>query len=211
MILSMSSKSLKMANKFKHFILITRHRHRVIKNAAHMGIFWHSLKHDLTKYGWKEFMTSSKYYVGDHSPVYEERLHNNYFSSVCQHHTKRNGHHWEYWADFFGGHILAKRMPWKYAVEYVCDVLSASYTYNPKEFKPDSAYKYFEGKKDHYFINKGTVEFVSWCLKTYAESGWKNLHKKQTKTKYEEICQITNEVDIFETELPGIPFPKLKE
>ena len=196
---------------FKHFVLITKHRHRVIRNASHMGIFWHSLKHDLTKYGWLEFHTSSKYYVGDHSPVYEERLHNNYFSRVCQHHTKRNPHHWEYWADFFGGHILAKRMPWKYAVEYVCDVLSASYTYNPKEFRSDSAYKYFEGKKDHYFLNKGTSEFISWCLLQYAESGWKHLHKKETKAKFDEIASRTNEVDVYETSLPSIEFPKLKE
>lgn len=196
---------------FKHFVLITKHRHRVIRNASHMGIFWHSLKHDLTKYGWLEFHTSSKYYVGDHSPVYEERLHNNYFSRVCQHHTKRNPHHWEYWADFFGGHILAKRMPWKYTVEYVCDVLSASYTYNPKAFKKDSAYQYFEGKKDHYFLNKGTAEFISWCLKQYAETGWKHLKKKETKAKYNEIASRTNEVDVYETSLPSIEFPKLKE
>ena len=141
------------SHPFKHFVLITRHRHRVIKNASHMGIFWHSLKHDLSKYGCLEFWTSAKYYVGDHSPVYEERLHNDYFSIVCQHHTNRNPHHWEYWADFFMGHILVKRMPWKYAVEYVCDVLSASQTYNPKNFEADSAYKYFLKRKNNVLNN----------------------------------------------------------
>lgn len=200
-----------MSHALKHLILITKHRNRVIKNAAHMGIFWHSLKHDLTKYGWLEFHNSSKYYMGQHSPVFEERLYNNYFSKVCQHHTKRNPHHWEYWADFFGGRILAKRMPWKYAVEYVCDVLSASYTYNPKLFKPDSAYNYFVSKKNHYFINKATSEFIEWCLKMYAESGWKNLHKKQTKAKYDEIASKYPEVDIFNTSLESIPLPTLKK
>lgn len=200
-----------MSHPFKHFILITKHRHRVIRNASHMGIFWHALRHDLSKYGHTEFHTSCKYYVGDHSPVYEERLHNEYFSKVCQHHTKRNPHHWEYWADFFGGTILAKRMPWKYACEYVCDVLSASYTYNKKTFKPDSGYKYFLSKKDHYFMNSGTKEFVEWCLKKYSESGWKELKKKNTKKVFLEISNKYPEVEVTKTDLPSIQFPELKK
>lgn len=199
------------SHPFKHFVLITKHRHRVIRNASHMGIFWHSLKHDLTKYGWTEFHTSCKYYVGDHSPVYEERVHNEHFSSVCQHHTKRNPHHWEYWADFFGGHILAKRMPWKYAVEYVCDVLSASYTYNPKEFKPDSAYNYFVKRKAHYLLHPATSEFVEWCLLKYSQSGWKELGKKATRAKYEELSKGKPEVVHFDTNVEMIDFPELKE
>lgn len=200
-----------MSHPFKHFRLITAHRHRVIRNASHMGIFWHSLKHDLTKYGWTEFHTSCKYYVGNHSPVFEERLYNQYFSKVCQHHTKRNPHHWEYWADFFGGRILVKRMPWKYSCEYVCDVLSASYTYNPKGFKPDTAYQYFIGKIDHYFMNNASKEFIAWCLKSYAESGWKHLHKKETKAKYDEISQKYPEVEIIDTSIKPVPLPTLKK
>ncbi len=199
-----------MSHPFKHFILITKHRHRVIKNASHMGIFFHALKHDLTKYGFTEFFTSSKYYIGDHSPVYEERLSNNYFSKVCQHHTKRNKHHWEYWTDFFAGRILAKRMPWKYAVEYVCDVISASYTYNPKEFKKENPYNYFIKKKDHYFMNEGTKAFIEYCLKEYALNGWKNLKKKNTQKVYQEISKCYKEVDIIETPLMfGVKLPNL--
>ena len=83
-----------MAHPFKHLKLIIKHRHRVIANASHMGIFFHALRHDLSKFSHIEFHTSSKYYIGDHSPVYEERLANDYFSTICQHHTRRNKHHW---------------------------------------------------------------------------------------------------------------------
>lgn len=200
-----------MSHPFKHFILITKHRNRVIRNASHMGIFFHALKHDLTKYGFKEFWTSSKYYIGDHSPVYEERLSNDYFSSVCQHHTKRNMHHWEYWADFFAGRILAKQMPWKYAVEYVCDVISASYTYNPKNFKKDSPYLYFINKKNHYFMNSATKEFIEYCLKEYSLNGWKNLKKKNTLPLYKEISKKYPMVEIIKTPLAeGVNIPELK-
>ena len=101
-------------------------------------------------------------------------------------------------------------MPWKYAVEYVCDVISASQTYDPKNFDRSNPYNYFEGKKAHYFLNKGTSEFLSWCFKKFAESGWKELKKKQTKAKYEEIASRTKEVDVYETEIDSIPFPELK-
>ncbi len=196
---------------FKHLRLITAHRHRVIKNAFHLGIFFHSLKHDLTKYSPIEFCTSAKYYNGHHSPVFEERLSNNYFSKVCQHHTKRNPHHWEYWTDFFSGRILAKRMPYKYALEYVADVLSASYTYNPKEYKCDTALKYFNSKKDHYFMNRGTKEFLTYCFEEYAKNGFKNLKKNNTYPKYQEISKKYPEIEMFDTCVESLPLPKLKK
>lgn len=199
-----------MGHPFKHFVLITKHRNGVIKNASHMGIFWHALKHDMSKYGWTEFHNSSINYVGTSSPVYQQRLNGNYFSSICQHHTKRNPHHWEYWTDFYGGHILAKRMPWKYAVEYVCDMLSASKTYNKKSFNSAVTLEYFLKRRDHYFMNKATSEFVEWCLTQYRDSGWKNLKKKITKAKYDEIAAKYPEVEIFEAKgIEVIDMPEL--
>ena len=195
---------------FKHLGLVNAHRFRVFLNGCKCGIGFHCLFHDLSKYGPTEFLRSVKFFDGTHSPVLEERLEHNYFSLICQHHTRRNKHHWEYWVDFFQGNIIALTMPWKYAVEYVCDVISAAQTYDPKGFKRDAPYLYFNKKKDHYFTNKGTAEFVTYCLKEFAENGWKNLHKKQTKAKYEEISKNFKEIDIFETEIEGIDFPKLK-
>lgn len=198
------------SHPFKHYILITSHRHRVIKNAFHLGIFFHALKHDLSKYSPIEFLTSAKYYAGNHSPVFEERLTNSYFSKVCQHHTKRNPHHWEYWTDFFGGRILAKRMPYKYALEYVADVISASYTYNPKSFKKDTPLNYFNSKKDHYFMNNATKEFLTYCFEEYAKNGFKNLKKTNTYPKYQELSKKYPEVEMYETSVEALSLPPLK-
>lgn len=200
-----------MSHFFKHFITITKHRHRVIRNAFHMGVFFRALRHDLTKYSFIEFSNSAYYYAGDHSPVFEQRLRNNYYSSICQHHTKRNPHHWEYWTDFFMGRVLAKTMPYKVATEYVCDMLSASYTYNPKAFKPDTTLQYFLRHSPRYFMTKATKEYVIWCLSRYAESGFKNLHKKETKAKYEEIVSRLPDVEIFDAALSDAPLPALKK
>ena len=200
-----------MGHPFKHFVTITKHRHRVIRNAARMGIFWHALKHDLSKYSYAEFSKSAFYYAGNHSPVYEQRLQENYFSSICQHHTKRNPHHWEYWTDFFMGRVIAKTMPYKYATEYVCDMLSASYVYNPKDFKPDTTLRYFLKHSPRYYMTEATKEYITWCLSRYAESGFKNLKKKDTKAKYLEIISHHPDVELFDTLSSDLELPKLKK
>ena len=190
-----------MSHPFRHFALVVRHRHRVIRNASHFGIFFLSLRHDLSKYGPKEFWPSARYYVGDHSPVYEERMHSEgFYSMITLHHTKHNPHHWEYWVEFGQGSLLAKAMPWKYAMEYVADVLSASYTYDPKSFKPSSAYDYFSYYHHRYFIAKATDAFLLWCFATYRDQGWKGLKPRLTKAKYQTLLKMYGTVTSFETE-----------
>jgi hypothetical protein len=188
-----------MSHPFRHFITIKKHKRQVLRNAWHMGIFCHALRHDLSKLSPSEFWPSAKYYAGNYSPVYKERMDNQYFSSICQHHTRRNPHHWEYWTDFFFGRILMKRMPYKWACEYVCDMLSASKVYDPKHFKPETTLEYFRSKSKHYYMNAGSIAFVDWCLETYAKVGWKGLKPKFTKAKYAEIAAKYPEVEVCDS------------
>ena len=162
-----------------------------------MGIFFFALHHDLSKYHPKEFFPSAHYYVGSHSPVDSQRQAENYFSSVCQHHTKRNPHHWEYWTDFYKGYLLVKTMPYKWACEYVCDTLSASKVYGGDKFTPKSTLDYFNNHCVWYYMTKATEEFVRWCLTQYAESGWTHLKKKETRAKYEEITKKYPDVEVL--------------
>ena len=190
-----------MGHPFKHLHLICKHRHRVIANASHCGIFFHSLKHDLSKFHPKEFFTSARYYSGTYSPVAAERKDNGFFSTICQHHTKRNPHHWEYWCDWFKGNIVMKTMPWKYATEYVCDMLSASYCYDPKGFKPETTLLYFRARSSYYLMTLATRTYVDWCLERYSTLGFAGLKKKDTQAKYREI---TASLPQFEQKLvPG--------
>lgn len=199
-----------MAHFFAHLKLVCRHRHHVIINGAKCGIFWHCLKHDLSKFGHLEFSRSRKYYNGHHSPVFEERLENGYFSYICQHHTHRNLHHWEYWVDFFQGCLVVMTMPWVYATEYVCDMLSASYCYNPKEFTPGGTLDYFVHRKDHYYLSSASKEYIEWCLTRFRDLGFKGLKKKDTKAKYAEICAKYPKTEVIyelhpKGELPSDP------
>ncbi len=200
-----------MSHPFKHLRVILKHRHQVIRNGWHLGIFWHCLKHDLSKFGRTEFKVGSTYYVGTHSPIYEERLRNGYYSTACQHHTRRNKHHWEYWTDFFKGRIIAKNMPYKYALEYVADTLSASKTYDPKNFKGSTTLEYFNRNSEHYYLTDTTEEFIRYCLTEYAENGWKNLKKKNTKKVYKEIEAKYPKTKVFDTMKALGDLPLLKE
>ena len=183
---------------FRHWGLVNRHRLHVFINGCHCGIGFHCLFHDLSKYGPKEFFRSVKHFKGTHSPVFEERLQNDYFSYICQHHTRRNKHHWEYWTDFFQGHIVAMAMPYVYATEYVCDMLSASYCYDPNGFSGEKVYDYFMKRQGHYYLSDVTREYIAFCLKRFAESGWAGLMKKDTKKAYQEINQKFDRVRVFD-------------
>lgn len=200
-----------MSRFLRHFHLVNRHRWHVFTNGVHCGIGWHCLFHDLSKYTPREFLRSVKHFNGTHSPVYEERLKNDYFSFICQAHTKRNKHHWEYWTDFFQGHVLAMTMPWKYATEYVCDMLSASYCYDPKHFTPAKTLEYFLARADHYFMSDATKEYVAWCLTQYRDKGFKGLRKKDTKKAYAEICGRHERVKVYDALPPVSTLPKRAE
>ena len=57
----------------KHFITITKHRHKVMKYCFKIGLYKQGLLHDLSKYSFVEFFNGAKYYKGIRSPISEER------------------------------------------------------------------------------------------------------------------------------------------
>lgn len=191
----------------KHLVTISKHRHTVLFNAFHMGIFLFALHHDLSKLSPKEFIKSAKYYQGTSSPIYAQRCHEDYFSSICQHHVRHNPHHWEYWTDFFNGYLFIKTMPYKWAVEYVCDTLSASKVYAGESYQRQMTLDYFLLHSPHFYMSEATKEFVIYCLKEYAENGWKNLKRKDTYPKYLEICSRHPNVEIVTSLRPGEHLP----
>lgn len=190
-----------MAHPFKHLKVVTKHRFLVFTNGCHLGIGFHCLFHDLSKFSKTEFITSAKYFKGYMSPVYAERLDNGYFSTICRHHVGRNKHHWEYYCDLFRGNLVIKTMPYKYSLEYVADVLSASKTYDPKDYNRSSGYNYIKDKLPFYFMTAATKEFLMWCFETYKDQGFKGLKKKITKAKYNEVIKKHPDTEIYKINL----------
>ena len=191
---------------WRHFCTVLRHKAVVYQECRACGIGWQGLIHDLSKFSPAEFGPSARYFQGDRSPIEAEKETVGY-SNAWLHHKAHNKHHWEYWTDFFQGRIICCTMPWKYATELVCDMLSASKTYQPEAFSGQTCLEYFEERKDSCYMSKATKLYVEWCLKEYAENGWKNLGKKNTKAKYEAITKEHPKFEVFEELRNGKPLP----
>ena len=186
---------------FGHLKVVTKHRYLVFKNGCKMGIGFHCLFHDLSKFSPTEFNNSVKFFQGDMSPVFAERKAHGYYSFIARHHVSRNKHHWEYWVDTFRSNMVIKTMPYKYALEYVADVLSAAKTYNPKTFKNDTAYNYVKDKIDKYFMTKATKDFIMWAFLEFKNKGFDGLNKKDTFKKYNEITKKYPDIEIYKINL----------
>ena len=132
-------------NAYKHFVTITRHRHKVIQHCFKAGIFWQGCLHDLSKYKPSEFIVGAKYYQGTRSPNEAEREDKGY-SVAWMHHKGRNKHHFEYWIDYSinpGCKLVGMKMPKKYVAEMVIDRISASKNYLKEQYNDGSALAYY--------------------------------------------------------------------
>ena len=174
-------------NFFKHLKVVLKHKHNVLRYASKLGIFWTGLVHDLTKFSPTEFNRSVKYFDGRRSPTIIERKSHDNFSYICVAHTGRNKHHWQYWVDYTRDDIVVNVIPYKHALEYVADVLSASKVYNPKDFTLMVAHDYFKEHSKTYLMHPATKEFILWTIKEAYDNGFKAVKKSITKHKYEEI------------------------
>ncbi len=162
----------------KHFITITKHRHKVMRYCFKSGLYWQGLCHDLSKYSRVEFFNRAKYFEGTYSPNNNERLPKGY-SEAWMHHKGRNKHHCEYWVDADPKDKKYKPvpMPKRYIAESICDRIAATEIYNKKNFKPQMVYDYFLREKENIPMHKETEEFIDALLNLYLENGKKYLFK----------------------------------
>lgn len=171
-----------------HFKLITKHRWLVFKLSIKAGIPFRGLIHDLSKYSPTEFWESSKYYVGYKSPTQVAREKREY-SAAWLHHKGRNKHHEEYWYDF-NAPVKAPVIPYKYAVEMLCDNLSAGITYKGKEFTKEYPLWYWENKKNKELFNPKMQVFFTDIYTEIAEKGIDAVvNKSNLKSKYNKYCK----------------------
>ena len=153
-------------NLWHHFLLITRHRHKVIAHCKKAGILWQGLRHDLSKYSPTEFIPGVKYYQGNRSPNEKEREILGY-SLAWLHHKGRNRHHFEYWTDYSltGEGIVGVEMPKRYVAEMFCDRIAACRVYQGEKYTDASPYDYYQGSKGHILINQETSDLLDrWLL-----------------------------------------------
>lgn len=176
-----------MSKFFKHLKLVTKHRHQVFKLCCKCGLFWRGLVHDLSKFSRVEFCESVRYYTGKRSPISECRRENGY-SNAWIHHKNRNKHHIEYWYD--RENETQMNMPYKYAVECVCDKIVATKCYNGKEYKPEMVLNHWIKVGSCAQTNEKMKAFFTKVFTDLVEYGEKYvLNKKYMKDTYKNIVE----------------------
>lgn len=156
---------------FRHFVTITRHRHKVMQHCFKAGLIWRGLTHDLSKYLPSEFIPGAKYYQGNRSPQAKERELFGY-SAAWLHHKGRNKHHFEYWVDSGAdkGFVFV-RMPAVYFGEMVCDRIAASKIYLKDKYTDSAPLEYFNTRTHKQGMNEETCRDLEYFLTMLSERG----------------------------------------
>lgn len=96
----------------------------------------------MSKFSPTEFWESVRYYQGNRSPI-DACKEDNGISKAWLHHKGRNKHHYEYWVDNFDKGGAPLKMPYKDALEMLCDYLGAGRAYMGKDFSYEKEYEWW--------------------------------------------------------------------
>ena len=169
------------SNLIKHLALVNKHRFIVCKLCFKSGIYYQGMTHDLSKYSKVELLESIKYYNGKKSPITIAREVQGY-SKAYVHHRNVNKHHPEYWIDEYGSNI--PKIPYKYMIEMICDMIAASLTYNKDTYTNDLPLKYWLEKKDLVKMHAKSKEMITDILFLVKENGIKKTISRKTFKEY---------------------------
>lgn len=143
-----------------HLKTICKHKFWVMYYCCKCGIIWRGLIHDLSKFSPTEFWTNVRYTVPGRSPIDVQKEVNG-FSMPWQHHKGHNPHHYEFWMDKFDDGCYVRRMPFKYAVEMLCDYLAAGKAYNGKNFSYADEWKWWKKQRTVRNMHPDNRDFLS--------------------------------------------------
>jgi len=171
---------------FGHWGKVIKHRFIVFKLCCRCGLFWRGLVHDMSKFSPTEFFEGVKYFTDGHgSPISNCRKINGY-SKAWIHHLHRNKHHLEYWYD--KENTVQINMPYKYAVECVCDKISATKCYRGKDYKTSDVLAHWERKGSQTHMSDNMRKFFTKVFTDLISLGEKEvINKKYLKKTYNSI------------------------
>ena len=155
-------------NTFAHLKKILVHKYWVAHYCFKAGLYWQGLTHDLSKFSPTEFWESVRFYQGDKSPIPVAKAVYGY-SKAWQHHKGHNPHHYEHWTDNYDMGTTCIEMPYKYAVEMICDWLGAARAYLGDKFTFYGEYTWWLEKRKGAKIHPNTAKFITVVFETLAQ------------------------------------------
>ena len=179
-------------NFFGHLKTVIKHRWFVFLHCYYAGIPLQGLIHDLSKFSPVEFFEGVKYYQGDKSPINACKEANGY-SMAWFHHKGRNKHHFEYWIDCMDDGGKTIKMPYKYALELICDFLGAGKAYNGKNFTYRNELDWWLTRltsKPNMLINEQTKLFITMMMFDFVTSNLDGMTPKKRKKKLKYILRV---------------------
>lgn len=172
-----------MSKFFKHLNKILTHKRWVAHYCFMCGLYRQGIMHDMSKFSPTEFWESVKYYQGTRSPI-DACKEDKGYSMAWFHHRGRNKHHWEFWMDDFEKGCIPKKMPFKYALEMICDYLGAGRAYAGKGFTMETEYNWWLKKKTTAKMHADTFAFACEIMDHMKEIGIEKTLKDKAYIKY---------------------------
>lgn len=171
-------------NFINHLRTVCRHKKFVAKFCFKAGLYWQGITHDLSKFSPVEFFESVKYYQGTRSPI-DACKEANGMSMAWLHHKGRNKHHYEYFQDNFDKGTTHLIMPFKYALEMICDYLGAGNAYMGDKFTLEGELQWWYGKnKDgHIAMAEPIWHFVDDMMHIMAKENSVDVIRKERARK----------------------------
>ena len=151
-----------------HLKTILTHKKYVYIYCSRCGMPFVGLTHDLSKFSPKEFITNVKYTTPGLSPIIKNKQICGY-SEPWMHHKAHNPHHYEYWTDKYDEGTVCIKMPYKYAVEMVCDYIGAAKAYLGDKFTYVGEFEWWLKKKETAKMHKDTAYFLTIVFSDLAE------------------------------------------
>lgn len=172
-----------------HFKTVCKHKKNVLEACIHAGIPFQGLTHDMSKFLPVEFAEYAKYYGEGKSPVDRCKEEKGYCNS-WMHHKGHNPHHYEYWIDNLDNGGTPLIMPYKYAIEMVCDYIGAGRTYMGDKWTIEEPLKYWMEKRKTAKVHPAMDRFFTDVFSMFAISGWDALNPDATKALYKTCCEM---------------------
>lgn len=143
-----------MKKYFQYFLYVINHKKNVGIECLKLGLFWHAITHDLSKFRPSEFIPYANFfYAKDRYSNYKKQDEDdpNFTRAWC-HHQKRNKHHWNYWVSITEEYgPVPVEMPFKYIKQMVADWNGMSRKFGR------STKEYFNKNKAKMLLHENTI------------------------------------------------------
>lgn len=127
------------------------HKYNVAIECLKMGMFWHAVTHDISKFLPSEFFPYSENFHSGPWKKYRE-LNRRAMEEAWQWHKNRNPHHWDFWVKGSGEAIP---MPEKYVKQMIADWKGMG-----RQTGFDNAINYYAKTKHRMSLHKDTVKLI---------------------------------------------------